>query len=275
MKKTYSFSGYTIALLMIIVVLMTLAAFISESFFIGIFLLIFILFLFLGFRVIWPNTAVVCLFLGQYKETIIETGFRWFIPFFTTKYISTKIHSTETTVLKVNDHNGNPILISAIIVWKVSDAYKALYAVESYDVFVHSQSESAVRKIASEYPYEWSQKITLSHGWEALNLVIQSEMSERLFLAGVDIIEARISHLAYAPEIAQAMLKKQQAQATIAARTQIVEGAVSMVDMALLQLSTQKIVELTPTDKAKMAMNLLTVLCSENVQPTLQTNPQN
>lgn len=106
-------------------------------------------------------------------------------------------------------------------------------------------------------------------------MVIQSEMSERLFLAGVDIIEARISHLAYAPEIAQAMLKKQQAQATIAARTQIVEGAVSMVDMALLQLSTQKIVELTPTDKAKMAMNLLTVLCSENVQPTLQTNPQN
>lgn len=232
---------------------------------------------FMGLRVIGPNTSAIVLRLGKYSGTLYETGFIWIIPiFYWTRFVSLKINSLESEKIKVNDKSGNPIIIGSIVAWKVKDPYKAAFSVEKYDEFVRIQTDAAVRKIASEYTYDTFNgdgAITLSSGGERLNTELVKEVEERVQHAGIEIIEARIGHLSYAPEIAQAMLKRQQAEATISARSKIVEGAVSMVDMALLRLSEQKVVDLKPDDKARMAINLLTVLCSENVQPTIQTNP--
>lgn len=232
---------------------------------------------FMGLRIIGPNTSAVMLFLGKYVGTITENGLIWTIPiFYYSKFISLKINSLESEKIKVNDRSGNPIIIGSIVAWRVQDPYKAAFSVEKYQEFVNIQTDAAVRKIASEYNYDalgHDDEITLSSGGEKLNVELEKEVGERVARAGIEIIEARIGHLSYAPEIAQAMLKRQQASATIAARSKIVEGAVSMVDMALLRLSEQKVVDLSADDKARMAINLLTVLCSENVQPTIQTNP--
>ena len=277
MKKVFALSGYLMLTLFFLIVWSGIFFLIIEWYVLWGILLGVAFFMLFWFRIIGPNTSVLFLLFGEYRGMKDTPAFIWINPFYMTYSISTKVHSTETATLKVNDKRGNPIVISAILVWKVADAYKAKFAVEKYEDFVHIQSESAVRKVTSEHSYEShgeENEITLSQWGERLNTLMTHEMAERLSLAGIAVIEARISHLAYAPEIAQAMLRRQQAEATIAARSKIVEGAVSMVDMALIQLSAQKIVELEPHDKAKMAMQLLTVLCAENVQPTLQANPQ-
>jgi len=275
-SKAFYISGYLATALFLILSAVAIVLFSAEG--VGIVMFLFFV-LILGLHVISPNEAVVTLFLGKYTGTLTETGFIWTIPLLlTTKTVSLKINSTESEMLKVNDKSGNPIMIGSISAWKVQDPYKSLFSVEKYNEFVRIQTDAAVRKIASEYNYDYidgSEEVTLSSGGESLNAALTAEIEERVAHAWIEIIEARLGHLSYAPEIAQAMLKRQQANATIAARSKIVEGAVSMVDMALIRLSEQKIIELTPQDKAKMAINLLTVLCSENVQPTIQTNPNN
>jgi regulator of protease activity HflC (stomatin/prohibitin superfamily) len=196
-----------------------------------------------------------------------RNGFYWINPFFVKKRISLRARNFNSELLKVNDKLGNPIMIGIVLVWKVEETYKAAFQVDDYNRFVEIQSESAVRKLAGHYAYDnfddEQSDITLRGGGEEVNHVLEKELSERLHIAGIQVIEARIAHLAYSAEIAQAMLKRQQATAVVAARAKIVEGAVSMVEMALNKLSERKIVELDDERKAVMVSNLLVVLCSD------------
>lgn len=220
-----------------------------------------------GFMAIQPNSARVLTLFGKYVGTIKESGFYWANPFYTKLKISLRAHNLETTQLKVNDKQGNPIMIAAVVVWKVRDTFRAAFGVENYQEFVTIQSESALRKMAMEYSYDnfedETAEITLRSSSTEINEMLENEISERLDLAGIEVIEARISHLAYAQEIASAMLQRQQASAVVAARSKIVEGAVGMVEMALAELSKKQIVHLDEEKKAAMVSNLLVVLCSD------------
>jgi len=220
-----------------------------------------------GFLVINPNESSVLILFGEYKGTLKRNGFYWVNPFFVKKKISLRARNFNSELLKVNDKLGNPIMIGIVLVWKVEETFKAAFQVDDYNRFVEIQSESAVRKLAGHYAYDnfddEQSDITLRGGGEEVNLVLEKELSERLHIAGINVIEARIAHLAYSAEIAQAMLKRQQATAVVAARTKIVEGAVSMVEMALNKLSDRKIVDLDDERKAVMVSNLLVVLCSD------------
>jgi regulator of protease activity HflC (stomatin/prohibitin superfamily) len=220
-----------------------------------------------GFLVINPNESSVLTLFGEYKGTLKRNGFYWVNPFFVKKKISLRARNFNSELLKVNDKLGNPIMIGIVLVWKVEETFKAAFQVDDYNRFVEIQSESAVRKLAGHYAYDnfddEQSDITLRGGGEEVNHVLEKELSERLHIAGINVIEARIAHLAYSAEIAQAMLKRQQATAVVAARTKIVEGAVSMVEMALNKLSDRKIVDLDDERKAVMVSNLLVVLCSD------------
>ena len=218
-----------------------------------------------GFFMVEPNQAAVLSLFGKYVGTVKEQGLRWNNPFFAAKKVSLRVRNFESGKLKVNDLDGSPIEIGAVVVWQVVDSAEAVYNVDDYESFVHIQSEAALRAMATSYPYDQHEdgKISLrSHAAEIAKHLTE-EIQERLAQAGVHVIEARISHLAYAPEIAQAMLQRQQAGAIIAARTRIVEGAVSMVEMALEQLSARKVVDLDAERRATMVSNLLVVLCGE------------
>ncbi len=219
----------------------------------------------IGLFTVSPNEAKVLQLFGNYKGTVREPGLRWVNPFYTKRGISVRIRNFESERLKVNDLAGNPIEIAAVVVWKVVDTAEALFHVDNYDNFVHVQSESALRNMALSYPYDAhvEGEVSLRSHTAAIAQHLKTEIQERLVLAGVEVLESRISHLAYAPEIAQAMLQRQQASAVIAARQKIVEGAVGMVEMALQMLSHQNIVELDNEKKAAMVSNLLVVLCSE------------
>src|SRR5579875_1978532 len=238
--------------------------------------LLFALFAFLckGFFQVQPNQGMVLLLFGRYAGTARETGLRWTNPFFTRRAVSLRVRNFESSKLKVNDADGNPIEIAAVIVWQVVDTAEAVFQVDDYENYVHIQSESALRQMAQSYPYDShddAKPSLRSHGDE-ITAHLRDEIQERLGKAGVKVIEARISHLAYAQEIAQAMLQRQQAGAIIAARTRIVEGAVSMVQMALDQLSQRGVVQLDEERKAAMVSNLLVVLCGERgSQPVLNT----
>jgi regulator of protease activity HflC (stomatin/prohibitin superfamily) len=220
-----------------------------------------------GFLVINPNESSVLTLFGEYKGTLKRNGFYWINPFYIKRKISLRARNFNSELLKVNDKLGNPIMIGIVLVWKVEETFKAAFQVDDYLRFVEIQSESAVRKLAGHYAYDNFDDeltdITLRGGGEEVNHVLEKELSERLHIAGIQVIEARIAHLAYSAEIAQAMLKRQQATAVSAARTKIVEGAVSMVEMALNKLSDRKIVELDDERKAVMVSNLLVVLCSD------------
>ena len=220
-----------------------------------------------GFLVINPNESSVLTLFGEYKGTLKRNGFYWVNPFFVKKKISLRARNFNSELIKVNDKLGNPINIGIVLVWKVEETYKAAFQVDDYNRFVEIQSESAVRKLAGHYAYDnfddEQTEITLRGGGEEVNHVLEKELSERLHIAGINVIEARIAHLAYSAEIAQAMLKRQQATAIVAARAKIVEGAVSMVEMALNKLSDRKIVDLDDERKAVMVSNLLVVLCSD------------
>ena len=227
-----------------------------------------------GFFTVAPNEGKVLQFFGNYVGTVRDAGPRWANPFYSKRGVSLRVRNFESSKLKVNDSDGNPIEIAAVVVWQVVDTAEALFQVNDYEDFVHIQSESALRQMAQTYPYDShdSGGVSLrSHGKEIVEH-LQNEIQERLASAGVKVIEARISHLAFAPEIAQAMLQRQQASAIIAARTRIVEGAVTMVEMALDQLKTRGVVQLDEERKAAMVSNLLVVLCGERgTQPIVNT----
>ena len=225
-----------------------------------------------GFYMVEPNQAAVLGLFGKYIGTVKDPGLRWNNPFFSKRKLSLRVRNFESSKLKVNDLEGNPIEIAAVVVWQVVDSAEAVFNVDDFESFVHIQSEAALRAMATSYPYDQHEegKVSLrSHATE-ISKHLTDEIHERLAAAGINVVEARISHLAYAPEIAQAMLQRQQATAIIAARTKIVEGAVSMVEMALAELSKRKVVELDPERRAAMVSNLLVVLCGErSAQPIL------
>jgi regulator of protease activity HflC (stomatin/prohibitin superfamily) len=230
--------------------------------------------LWVGFFMIHPNEAKVLQLFGKYVGTAHDPGLKWANPFYAKQAISTRIRNFESSKLKVNDSRGSPIEIAAVVVWKVFDTAEALFEVDDYEQFVQIQSESALRNLSTAYPYEPHEgegTALRSHPAEIAQ-ALREEIQNRLEQAGVTVIEARISHLAYSPEIASAMLRRQQASAIIAARSQIVKGAVGMVDMALEELKIHNVVELDEERKAAMVSNLLVVLCSEEAaQPVVNS----
>lgn len=228
----------------------------------------------IGLYMVEPNQAAVLSLFGKYIGTVKDEGLRWNNPFFAKKKVSLRIRNFESGRLKVNELDGSPIEIGAVIVWQVADSAEAVYNVDDYESFVHIQSEAALRAMASSYPYDQHDdgQIALRSHPQEISQHLQEQIAERLGKAGVEVIEARISHLAYAPEIAQAMLQRQQANAVIAARTRIVAGAVGMVEMALDELQKNGVVQLDEERKATMVSNLLIVLCGDRgPQPVLNT----
>ncbi|MFC1224150.1 SPFH domain-containing protein [Pedobacter sp. BG31] len=242
----------------------------------GVLLAIDVFLLFPGFLIINPNQSMVLTLFGKYMGTVKADGFFWVNPLTAKRRVSLKANNLNGQQLKVNDKLGNPIEIAAVVVWKVNETAKAVFSVENYMQYVNIQSEAAVRHLANIFPYDHAEgeetSITLKDGAEKVSELLESELNERLSRAGIEVLEARISHLAYAPEIASAMLQRQQATAVIAARKLIVEGAVGMVEMALEKLSQKGIVELDEERKAAMVSNLLVVLCGDrHVQPVVNT----
>ena len=228
-----------------------------------------------GLFVVNPNESKVLQLFGNYSGTAKVPGLRWANPFMTKRKISVRVRNFETGKLKVNDHQGNPIEIAAVVVWRVVDTAEALFNVNDFEDYVHVQSESALRNLATQYPYDPAQanggKALSSHTAE-ISDQLRTEVQDRLSKAGVEVLESRISHLAYAPEIAAAMLQRQQASAVVAARTQIVEGAVGMVEIALAKLRERDVMTLDEERKAAMVSNLLVVLCSDrHTQPVVNT----
>lgn len=226
-----------------------------------------------GFFIVQPNTAAVLQFFGKYVGAERNSGPRWANPFYSKKSVTLRVRNFESGKLKVNELDGSPIEIAAVVVWQVHDAAEAVFNVDNYENFVHVQAESALRQMATSHPYDaHDDKVALRSHSREINGHLKEEIEERLAKAGVTVLEARVSHLAYAPEIAQAMLQRQQAGAIIAARTRIVEGAVSMVHMALEQLAEKGVVQLDEERKAAMVSNLLVVLCGERgTQPIVNT----
>lgn len=249
----------------------------------------------IGFMTIQPNQSRVLTFFGKYRGTVVDNGFFWVNPFYGKRRLSLRARNMDVAPIKVNDKNGNPIMIGLVLVWKIKDTYKACFDIEvdnasvtqkdgtkvttlkGYDNFVNVQSDAALRKVAGLYAYDnidnrQSEEITLRSGGEEINDRLEEELRSRLSIAGIEIVEARINYLAYAAEIASVMLRRQQADAIISAREKIVEGAVSMVDLALKKLAKDNIVELDEERKAAMVSNLLVVLCAdESASPVVNT----
>ena len=227
-----------------------------------------------GLTIVNPNEARVVQLFGKYQGSLKVQGLQWVNPLTMRRKVSLRVRNFESGKLKVNDHDGNPIEIAAVVVWRVVETAEAVFEVDDYEHFVHVQSEAAVRILATSYPYDAHDEgqISLRMSVQEISQRLREEIQERLAKAGVEVIEARISHLAYAPEIASAMLRRQQASAIIAARQKIVEGAVGMVEMALEQLNAKQVVQLDEERKAAMVSNLLVVLCSDrDAQPVVNT----
>jgi len=234
----------------------------------------------IGLTVVNPNESIVCVLFGSYKGSIRSNGFFWVNPFYVKKKISLRARNIDSQPIKVNDKLGNPIMIGIVLVWRVEETFKAAFEVDNYELFVKIQSESAIRKLAGLYPYDTfddsHEELSLRSGGNEINHQLEEELRERLAIAGISVIEARISNLAYASEIAGAMLQRQQATAVVAARTKIVEGAVGMVEMALKELSAKSIIELDDERKAAMVSNLMVVLCSDkSASPVINTGTIN
>lgn len=280
-KVTSTSSGYMAVLLVIIFTILGICGFVlfNQSvpvMVISVILLIAAVFTGIGLTVINPNESSVLVLFGEYKGTIKKNGFFWVNPFFVKKKISLRARNLNREPIKVNDKLGNPIMIGCVLVWRVRDTFKAAFEVDDYSHFVDIQSESATRKLAGHYAYDnfddEQKEITLRAGGEEVHQALENELSERLSMAGIEVLEARISYLAYASEIAGAMLRRQQATAVVAARTKIVEGAVSMVELALNSLSKKQIIDLDEEKKASMVSNLMVVLCSDkDTTPVVNT----
>jgi len=268
MEKQYKgLSGYMFLFLELVILILIVLGFIVGMVIPAILLIPVFILIAIGFTVVDPNQSCVMILFGAYKGTIKTNGFYWVNPFFVRKKISLRARNFDSDTIKVNDKLGNPIMIGLVLVWKVEETYKAAFGVDEYEHFVVVQSEAALRKLAGMYPYDniedETAKVTLRDGTEEVNEELEKEIVERLEIAGIHVIEARINHIAYAQEIAQAMLKRQQATAIVAARYKIVEGAVSMVEMALDELGKKEIVELDEDKKATMVSNLMVVLCGD------------
>ncbi len=260
-------SGYLDLLIELALLAGTVFAFVNGQYVVGAATTL-LFFVFMGgFFIVDPNKAVVLLLFGEYKGTVKSNGFFWVNPFMIKRKISLRVRNFENKPLKVNDKIGNPVMIGTIVVWQVENTFKASFDVDDYENFVHLQTDAAVRKMAGLYPYDNFEaeqaEITLRSGVEEVNHSLEGEISDRLNHAGIKVIEARISHLAYSSEIASAMLQRQQATAIVAARQKIVEGAVGMVEMALEDLKIKNIIEFDEDKKAIMVSNLMVVLCSD------------
>ena len=276
-EKIYQpISGYIGLLLAAIFAYGTVFSIINMLPVIAVVCVILFIFSLIGLVAVQPNKACVLVLFGAYKGTIKQNGFFWVNPFFFKKTISLRAQNFNCEPIKVNDKVGNPIMIGLVLVWKVEDTFKASFEVDKYEHFVVVQSEAALRKLAGIYPYDNFEdeeaSVTLRSGGEDVNNQLEKEVIERLQIAGIQVIEARINYIAYAAEIAGAMLRRQQATAVVAARFKIVEGAVSMVQMALEQLSKKKIIEMDDDKKATMVSNLMVVLCGDkDANPVINT----
>lgn len=279
MKQEFTskpFSGYLAVLMAFLFIGGAVAGFLFNIIWLGILLTLLFIFSILGFKVVNPNSSCVMVLFGAYKGTIRDNGFFWVNPFYITRHISLRARNFNGDPIKVNDKIGNPIKIGLVLVWRVKDTFKAVFDVDDFQHFVLVQSDAALRKLAGLYPYDNFEDhdavISLRSGGEEVNTELEKEIRERLQICGIEVIEARINYIAYAEEIANAMLRRQQATAVVAARFKIVEGAVSMVEMALEQLSDKRIVELDEDKKAAMVSNLMVVLCGDrDVNPVVNT----
>ncbi len=266
-KKYTPINGYLMIFVALLMILLPIPLIIMMKLFILIIFVVLGIFSLLGFFIVNPNMSVVLILFGEYKGTVLSNGFFWANPFFTKRKISLRARNIDSVPIKVNDHVGNPIMIGIVLVWRVQDTFKAAFDVDDYVSFVEIQSEAAIRKLAGDYPYDNFEdekaEITLRSGGDTVNEMLENALNERLDIAGIEVMEARISHLAYAQEIAQAMLRRQQATAIVAARFKIVEGAVSMVKLALDELKASEIIDMDEEKKAAMVSNLMVVLCSD------------
>lgn len=280
-KVTKPMSGYFMILVALGLIIFAIVLFIKQIMIVvGILSVVAALICLGGFFIVEPNKSMVLLLFGDYKGSVKANGFYWVNPFMTKKKISLRVRNFENKPVKVNDKIGNPVMIGTIVVWQVQDTFKATFDVDDYENFVHLQSDAAIRKMAGLYPYDNFEaeeaEITLRSGVEDVNHSLEQEISERLHHAGIKVIEARISHLAYSSEIASAMLQRQQATAIVAARQKIVEGAVGMVEMALADLKLKEIIEFDDEKKAVMVSNLMVVLCSDkSASPVLNVGTLN
>jgi|TARA_R110002096_G_scaffold24510_2_gene77277 regulator of protease activity HflC (stomatin/prohibitin superfamily) len=273
-------SGYSMVFLTLFLLAILVFAFIGKIPFLFVPAVILLIFIIPGFFIVEPNKAMVLLLFGSYMGTVKSDGFFWVIPFMTKKKISLRVRNFENKPLKVNDKIGNPVMVGTIVVWQVADTFKASFDVDDYENFVHLQADAAVRKMAGTYPYDNFEdehaEVTLRSGVEDVNKSLEDEISARLQHAGIKVIEARISHLAYSSEIASAMLQRQQATAIVAARRMIVDGAVGMVEMALEDLKIKGIIDFEDEKKAAMVSNLMVVLCSDkNASPVVNVGTLN
>jgi len=266
-KQIKAASGYLMLLVLLLVIAGTVAALVMTAnpwYLLGVPVIILIM---RGFFIVNPNSSKVLVLFGAYKGTVKDNGFFWANPFYTRQKISLRARNFDSERVKVNDKIGNPIMINVILVWKVENTFKAAFEVDNYVEFVRVQTDAAVRKLAGSYPYDnfddEQAELTLRSGMDEVNEALEIEITERLAIAGITVIEARIGYLAYAPEIANAMLKRQQAVAIVAARKKIVEGAVGMVEDALEQLSRDGIIDFDEDKKASMVSNLMVVLCGD------------
>lgn len=270
------FSGYTTLIICIVLLAATPLLAINKLFVPAVVCCLAFFILVAGFIVVNPNESTVLTLFGEYKGTVKSNGFSWVNPFYSKRKISLRARNLDSQPIKVNDKLGNPIMIGIVLVWRVSDTFKAAFEVNDYESFVKIQSESAIRKLAGTYPYDnfddEQSEISLRSGANEIHDELVKELSERLGIAGIQVIEARISNLSYASEIAGAMLQRQQATAVVAARIKIVEGAVGMVEMALNELSKKQIIELDDDKRAAMVSNLMVVLCSDKAaSPVVNT----
>lgn len=273
-KKIKAQSGWLFLVVVLGMLVGGVVLLVEEFYVTGVFTIITSLIMATGFFTIQPNNSKVLVLFGKYVGTVVEDGFYWANPFFSKTHISLRLRNFNSEVLKVNDLRGNPVEIGIVVVWKVVDTAQAVFDVDDYENFVRIQSESAVRHLAAAYPYDMGEEdeITLRGGGDEINMALLNKIQDRLEKAGVSIEEARLTHLAYAPEIASAMLRRQQAEAIISARRKIVHGAVSMVEMALTELSHLDLVTFDEERKAAMVSNLLIVLCGETeAQPVINT----
>lgn len=279
-KNVTPSSGYTMIALTFLLAVGAVFSFVYRIHLPGILLVLGTLILIPGFFTLQPNKAMVLILFGAYKGTVKANGFFWVNPLMIKQKISLRVRNFENKPLKVNDKIGNPVMVGTIVVWQVEDTFRATFDVEDYENFVHLQTDAAVRKMAGKYPYDdfesENAEITLRSGVEEVNHSLEEEIADRLKHAGIKVIEARISHLAYASEIASAMLQRQQATAIVAARRKIVDGAVGMVEMALEDLRLKGIIDFEEDKKAAMVSNLMVVLCSDrSASPVLNVGTLN
>lgn len=279
-KIIQPFNGY-VAIVLALLSMALMAYCLVHQLVLGVVIILPILLLLLkGLIVISPNNAKVLLLFGDYKGSVKQNGLFWINPFYFRMSLSLKARNFESEKIKVNDKMGNPILISVILVWRVEDTFKSSFEVDNYENFITVQADSAVRKLAGSFPYDHFEDeeatITLSTNFDDVNIALEKEISERLEIAGIEVIESRIAYLAYAPEIAHSMLRRQQASAVVAARHKIVEGAVGMVESALKLLAEKSIIEFDEDRKAAMVSNLMVVLCGDSeTKPVINTGTLN